>query len=96
MKVRHITRVRMDQIIGPCILINCPSFKAAPRILVSFETKRLIFASVMTTDDGWVSDDCVDRLSISDAAPYPKEAAKPDQRRQNVTVTRDTISDVPP
>jgi hypothetical protein len=62
----------------PCILMNCPSLSAAPRILESFSTRRDTFAGVIIIDD-WdtSSDEEVVRLRASLAAPYPSEAAKP-------------------
>jgi len=35
---------------GPWILRNCPTFSAAPRICVSFDTRRIKFASVIRSD----------------------------------------------
>jgi hypothetical protein len=36
------------------MLRNCPTFSAAPRIRVSFDTRRVRFASVIMSEDGWV------------------------------------------
>lgn len=58
------------------MLINCPSFNAAPRICESFETSRLMFASVIITDDGSEEPEPVLRRT-SAAAPYPSDAASP-------------------
>lgn len=53
----------------PCILINWPSFNAAPRIWVNFDTRRLILPSVIINeDDAWSSED-VERRMSSEAAP---------------------------
>jgi hypothetical protein len=63
------------------MLKNWPSFKAAPRISDSLETRRFMLASVMNTDD-WASLDAPPvRRIISEAAPYPREAASPALRR---------------
>ena len=62
------------------MLINCPNFKAAPRICDSFMTKRLMFASVIMTDEDWSCDPDPVLRRISEAAPYPKDAAKPGRR----------------
>ena len=58
------------------MLMNCPSFNAAPRIWESLETRRLMFASVIITDESsW--DPAPVRRRTSDAAPYPSDAASP-------------------
>ena len=45
---------------------------------MSFDTRRLTFASVSRRDErSGVSDELVVRRKISDAAPYPNEAASP-------------------
>lgn len=61
------------------MLMNCPSFNAAPRIWESLETRRLMLASVIITDDSSWDPDPV-RRRISDAAPYPNDAASPVNR----------------
>lgn len=61
---------------SPCMLMNCPSFNAAPRIWESLETRRLMLASVIITDESsW--DPAPLRRRTSDAAPYPSDAASP-------------------
>ena len=58
------------------MLMNCPSFNAAPRIWESLDTRRLMFASVIITDESsW--DPAPVRRRTSDAAPYPSDAASP-------------------
>ncbi len=61
---------------GPWILINWPNFNAAPRIWVSFATSLRMLASDMNTE-GAGSEEETERRSISPAAPYPREAARP-------------------
>ena len=56
--------------------MNCPSFNAAPRICESFETRRLMLASVIITDD-WSEEPEPVRRRTSVAAPYPSDAANP-------------------
>ena len=61
------------------MLMNWPSFNAAPRIWVNFDTSRLMFPSVSMSDGGAVlSLEVVERRMSSEAAPYPREAARPD------------------
>lgn len=62
---------------APCMLMNCPSFSAAPRILESLDTKRVIFASVIMTDCVLSTSDVVERRKSSEAAPYESDAARP-------------------
>jgi hypothetical protein len=54
---------------APCMLMNCPSFRAAPRIWESFDTRRVMFASVIMTDCVVSASDVVERRKISEAAP---------------------------
>ena len=57
---------------GPCMLRNCPTFSAAPRIRVSFDTRRVRFASVIMSEDGGSVEsvgDAVERRRSSEAAP---------------------------
>lgn len=62
----------------PWILNIWPNFSAAPRILVSLLTSRSMLAGVKKEGD---SLDAVprptDRLTVSEIAPIPKEAASP-------------------
>lgn len=63
---------------GPWMLMNWPSFSAAPRIWVSLATSRLMFPSVSMSEVGALSSVLlVERRSSSDAAPYPSDAARP-------------------
>lgn len=80
------------------MLINCPSFNAAPRICDSFATSRLIFASVIITEPVLAASpsDDVDRRIISEAAPYDMEAAKPASQLQCVQVRINMTLYVPP
>ena len=57
---------------GPWMLRNCPTFSAAPRIRVSFDTRRVRFASVIMSEDGGSAEsvlDAVERRRYSEAAP---------------------------
>ena len=54
------------------MLRNCPTFSAAPRIRVSFDTRRVRFASVIMSEDGGSAEsllDAVERRRYSEAAP---------------------------
>jgi hypothetical protein len=55
----------------PWILRNCPTFRAAPRIRVSLDTRRVKFASVIMSEEGESveSADVVERRRSSEAAP---------------------------
>ena len=61
------------------MLMNCPSFRAAPLILVNLVTNRLMFDSVNINEPPFCNDSSLDTdlRSISEAAPYPREAARP-------------------
>lgn len=61
------------------MLMNCPSLRAAPLILVSLVTKRLTFDSVNISEPLFCDDSSLDTdlRRISEAAPYPREAARP-------------------
>jgi len=63
----------------PWMLINCPSLSAAPLIFVSLATKRLTLGSVNINEPPCCDDSSLDTdlRRISDAAPYPREAARP-------------------
>lgn len=63
----------------PWMLINCPSLRAAPLIFVNLVTKRLTFDSVNINEPLFCDDSSLDTdlRRISEAAPYPREAAKP-------------------
>lgn len=62
---------------APCMLMNCPSFRAAPRIWESLDTKRVMLASVIMTDCVLSACDVVERRKTSEAAPYESDAARP-------------------
>ncbi len=54
------------------MLRNCPTFSAAPRIRVSFDTRRVRFASVIMSEGGGSVElvvDVVERRRNSEAAP---------------------------
>lgn len=61
------------------MLMNCPSLRAAPLILVSLVTKRLTFDSVNINEPLFCGNSPLDTdlRRISEAAPYPREAARP-------------------
>jgi len=63
----------------PWMLINCPSLRAAPLIFVNLVTNRLTFDSVNTNEPLFCDDSSLDMdlRRISEAAPYPREAARP-------------------
>lgn len=61
----------------PWILIICPNFSAAPRILDSFRTRRSIFDALNMSDEGDSDDDDVARRRDSLIAPKPIPAASP-------------------
>jgi hypothetical protein len=61
-------RERMKDECAPGMLINCPSFRAAPRIWESLDTRRVMFASVIMTDCIVSASDVVERRKISEAA----------------------------
>jgi len=67
----------------PWILRNCPTFSAAPRIRVSLDTRRVRFASVIMSEDGDSVElvDVVERRRNSEAAPKPRDAARPERSR---------------
>lgn len=60
--------------------MNWPNLSAAPRIFRSLDTSRWMLASVIITGDVDCEDMPVLRWRISEAAPYPSDAAKPDIR----------------
>ena len=79
------------------MLKNCPSLRAAPLILVNFVTNRLTFDSVNINEPLFCEDSSLDTdlRTISEAAPYPSEAARPmESQVRGVRVTRG--SDLPP
>ena len=59
--------------------MNCPSFRAAPLIFVNLVTRRLTFDSVNINEPPFCEDSSLDTdlRRISEAAPYPREAASP-------------------
>jgi len=63
----------------PWMLINCPSLRAAPLIFVNLVTNRLTFDSVNTNEPLPCDDSSLDTdlRRSSEAAPYPREAARP-------------------
>jgi hypothetical protein len=64
----------------PWILMNCPSFNAAPRIRPRVETSLRILASLINT----LLPEAVppvDLLRPSEAAPHPIDAARADSQR---------------
>jgi hypothetical protein len=61
----------------PCILIICPNFNAAPRILDNFRTSRSILDALKRRDDEEGDSDDVARRKDSLRAPKPRLAAKP-------------------
>jgi hypothetical protein len=67
----------------PWMLINCPSFSAAPLICESFETRRLMLASVIIIDD-WLEEPEPVLRRTSVAAPYPNDAASPKEDYEKV------------
>jgi len=78
-KTVHKSRTQGGPSSIPCILINCPSLRAAPLILVNLVTNRLTFDSVNTNEPPFCDDSSLDTdlRRISEAAPYPSEAARP-------------------
>lgn len=71
------------------MLINWPSFNAAPLILDSFDTSRETFDGVMMSEEDVCSSSPErDRRKTSVAAPYPRDAARPATYRYgNVIIT---------
>ena len=66
----------------PCMLINWPSFSAAPRIWDNLETRRFTLPSVNMSDDAASSfEGLVERRTNSEAIPYPSDAARPAKER---------------
>jgi len=63
----------------PCMLKNWPTLRAAPLILVNLVTNRLTFDSVNINEPLFCEDSSLDTdlRTISEAAPYPSEAARP-------------------
>jgi hypothetical protein len=53
---------------APGMLINCTSFRVAPRIWESFGTRRVMFASVIMIDCIVSASDVAERRKISEAA----------------------------
>jgi hypothetical protein len=49
---------------APRMLINCPSFRAAPHIWESLDTRRVMFASVIMADCIVSASDVVERRKI--------------------------------
>ena len=71
--------IKVVWVLVPWILIICPSFSAAPRILESFRTRRSIFEALNMRDEEGdsVEEDDVARRKDSLIAPKPIPAANP-------------------
>jgi len=65
------------------MLRNCPILRAAPLILVNLVTNRLTFDSVNINEPLLCDDSSLDTdlRTISEAAPYPSEAARPMKKK---------------
>lgn len=69
--------------------MNCPNFKAAPRIRESFSTSRATLPSDMRRDP-WSDEPVVERRNSSVAAPALRPAAKPIDRYVYISLNTET------
>jgi hypothetical protein len=76
-----VTPSRLPAVHSPCMLINWPSFNAAPRIFPKVATSRLTLASLMKTLP--CPPPPVDRLKDSDAAPIESDAARAESSKHD-------------